>query len=247
MGYQVYLAYDMYVNAPKKLQSIRIQDPRECYYRNNGRARLEPPDNAFFWGFSLQWDRDTPLQLMERLGGTRPGLIKYSLVNSSFIQFSPQSFEENIIMWNAETVRDMGGLLELTVMLTVRPSAIRPEQYVAFARLMKKVNIDLGVAVLLRFMHEMNGPWMEYGMKPTEMITAWRTMTEAIRRQTNLTAMVWSPNIGGGYPYVGAGFDQNIPTLATNPADFRLMDTNRDGRIDRNDDPYSPYYPGLNH
>ena len=165
--------------------------------------------------------------------------------NSSFIQFSPTGFEENIILWNAETVRDLGGLLELTVMLTVRPSMIQPQQYLDFAKLMRKVNIDLGVAVLLRFMHEMNGSWMEYGQKPTEMLQAWKQMTDAVRRQTNLTAMVWSPNIGGGYPFVGSGFDRNIPTMRTNPVDFQLLDTDNDGRLTANDDPYLPYYPGF--
>ena len=244
MSLQVYKVYDLYVNSPKKLVPIRFTDPRECYYKNSGKARLEPPDDAFFWGFSLQWDRDTPQQLSDRLGN-RPGLIKYKLlIPSSFIQFSPSGFEENIIMWNAETVRDLGGLLELTVMLTVRPSLIQPQQYLDFAKLMRKVNIDLGVAVLLRFMHEMNGCWMEYGQKPTEMIAAWRTMTTAIRKETNLTAMVWSPNIGGGYPFRGAGYDRNIPTLRTNPVDFNLLDTDNDGQITGNDDPYLPYYPG---
>jgi hypothetical protein len=42
---------------------------------------LEPPPNAFFWGFSVQWDVDIPERLVQRLGVERtPAIIKYLLV-----------------------------------------------------------------------------------------------------------------------------------------------------------------------
>lgn len=31
---------------------------------------------------------------------------------------------------------------------------------------------------------------------------------------------------------------------AAGSTDFQLMDTNNDGKLDGNDDPYSPFYPG---
>jgi hypothetical protein len=85
---------------------------------------------------------------------------------------------------------------------------------------------------------------MEYGMKPFEQKQAWNILSKEIRAVTNLTALVWSPNIGGGYPFVGAGYDQNIPTQQSDPVNFQLLDTNRDGYIDNRDEPYAPYYPG---
>jgi hypothetical protein len=66
-------------------------------------------------------------------------------------------FEENIILWQADLVQKMGGLLELTLMLTVSPEEIPLNFYSEFAALMRRVNSEFGVAVLLRFMHEMNG------------------------------------------------------------------------------------------
>lgn len=50
--------------------------------------------------------------------------------------------------------------------------------------------------------------------------------------------MVWSPNLGSGYP--------NQATLlpGSDPAEFAALDTNGDGRLTKLDDPYSPFYPG---
>jgi hypothetical protein len=163
---------------------------------------------------------------------------------------SPTEFQPNMIEWQAQEIQKIGGLMELTLMLTVSPEQIPPQLIRDFARFMRMINSKYGVPVLLRFMHEMNGPWMVYGMKPKEQIDAWRLLSREIRAQTNLTALVWSPNIAGGYPFVGAGFDNQIPAANSRDpsviANFQLLDTNRDGRLDNNDDPYGPYYPGYN-
>ena len=34
------------------------------------------------------------------------------------------------------------------------------------------------------------------------------------------------------------------PVLATSSDSFKLMDTNKDGKVDGSDDAYDPYYPG---
>jgi hypothetical protein len=49
------------------------------------------------------------------------------------------------------------------------------------------------------------GNWMPYGMSPTTQIAAWRKLSVAVRAQTNMTGLLWSPNIGGGYPYRNGG------------------------------------------
>src|SRR5438270_6862090 len=51
--------------------------------------------------------------------------------------------------------------------------------------------------------------------------------------------MLWAPNYGSGYPYNGGQY-----TAAVGSADFQSLDTNADGIINMNDDPYAPYYPG---
>jgi hypothetical protein len=95
---------------------------------------------------------------------------------------------------------------------------------------------------MLRWGHEMNGDWTSYGLKPVDYIHSFQQLTKAIRRHTNLTAMVWSPNIGINYPYRGGG--HAYPTNVTDPANFAALDTNSDGILNYLDDPYMPYFPG---
>jgi hypothetical protein len=52
-------------------------------------------------------------------------------------------------------------------------------------------------------------------------------------------AFVWGPNHGSGYPFPGGRFD-----VQPSSPDYSVLDTNKDGKLDINDDPYSPYYPG---
>ncbi|KAJ3328737.1 hypothetical protein HDU91_004038, partial [Kappamyces sp. JEL0680] len=145
-------------------------------------------------------------------------------------------------------------------MPTIRASEIPDNFYAVFAQFMRRMNSQYGVPILLRFMHEMNGNWMTYGrlapltagMQPTAQKIAWQKLVLAIRAQTNMTgilqqltaALVWSPNIGGGYPYLGDGYDLPKATNPNQADDFRALDTNRNGQIDNGDNPYDPYYPG---
>ncbi|KAI9025414.1 glycoside hydrolase superfamily [Hyaloraphidium curvatum] len=103
-----------------------------------------------------------------------------------------------------------------------------------FARANKR-----GVPILLRFAHEMNGAWINYGMKPTQFIPAWRKFASIVHAATNLTAMMWAPNVGEGYPY-----EKSVYTPEPGTPDFLLLDSNKDGSLDPLDDPYSPYWPG---
>lgn len=54
--------------------------------------------------------------------------------------------------------------------------------------------------------------------------------------------MVWAPNSGITYPFTGGGYP--TPTAETDPVNFALLDTNKDGAITVLDDPYLPFYPG---
>jgi hypothetical protein len=76
-------------------------------------------------------------------------------------------------------------------------------------------------------------------MKPTAYVANFRAMAIAVHSRTNMTAMVWAPNTGDGYPY--GTTRQSI----SNPADFDLLDTNKNGVLDKEgDDPYGAYWPG---
>ncbi|KAI8840255.1 hypothetical protein BC829DRAFT_403290 [Chytridium lagenaria] len=90
----------------------------------------------------------------------------------------------------------------------------------------------------------MNGSWFNFGQDPTGFITAWRRAYDTITARIGASnrdkvAFVWAPNSGNGYPYPG-GIASPTPT---DPR-FQLLDTNKDGVFNTEDNAYSPYYPG---
>jgi hypothetical protein len=100
-----------------------------------------------------------------------------------------------------------------------------------------------GRSVFLRLMPEMNGSWFAFGQQPVKFKQVWRRVVTAMRSNsltTGKVAFVWGPNPGFGYPFP----NQPFSLTATSGEEFEALDTNRDGRFDDKDDPYSPYYPG---
>jgi beta-mannanase len=130
------------------------------------------------------------------------------------------------------------------LMLTVEPwSGLHTVDATAtteLGRLCRDVN-EAGVPVFVRFAHEMNGDWYPWGARPGEYRDVYRAVAAAVKAAAENTAMVWAPNTGVGYPYNGAG--KYLPT-DTKGSRFAQMDTNRDGKLDEGDDPFTPYYPG---
>ncbi|KAJ3230588.1 hypothetical protein HDU78_008216 [Chytriomyces hyalinus] len=92
-----------------------------------------------------------------------------------------------------------------------------------------------GRRVLLRFGPEMNGNWFAYGEKPTRYVAEYRRLVNAIRAVTRRVSFVWSPNAGNNYPF-------GVTRVAD--AELAALDTNKDGVLDSQDDPFSPYWPG---
>ncbi|KAJ3273458.1 serine palmitoyltransferase, long chain base subunit [Terramyces sp. JEL0728] len=210
---------------------VGSKDSHICYHETT-RARLEPPPDKFIFGFSLDWAIDHPQALRDRLGGPAVPLM------NTFVKINNTGYEENIIEWQAQLMQEQGGMLEVTLQPTIRADELGTDILQQFAIFMRKVNSKYGVPVLLRFMHEMNGNWMPYGFQPVEQKKTWITLTKLIREQTNMTAMVWSPNSGFGYPFGVSGFPPK------DSEGFKMLDTNNDGRITVLDDPYLPFYPG---
>jgi beta-mannanase len=92
-----------------------------------------------------------------------------------------------------------------------------------------------GRRVLLRFAPEMNGNWNFWGQRPSKFIELWKRVFISLAKDAPLTSLVWAPSSGKGYPYGGGSYRQE---------DLFLLDTNKNGRVDSEDDPYLPYYPG---
>ena len=61
----------------------------------------------------------------------------------------------------------------------------------------------LGLQCIVRYAHEMNGAWYPWAQQPVEYVPSYRLVSTAIKTQTKNTAMAWTPNEGGGYPFAG--------------------------------------------
>lgn len=92
--------------------------------------------------------------------------------------------------------------------------------------------------VFLRFAPEMQGDWMTYGLQPSGYLSLWRRMFTIIKNLAPNTIIVWAPNGAMGYPYAA-----QMSSVASK-TDQELLDTNKNGQLDSDDDAYSPYYPG---
>ncbi|KAI8916241.1 glycoside hydrolase superfamily [Gorgonomyces haynaldii] len=212
----------------------------ECAYDARFSSRVEPPDGTFFWGFHLDWSKDTPRKLVDRLNGKKPSII------NGFIDMNATDFQIDMINWMAQEISFIGAIFEVTVVPKGTPIEEIPDSLLyKFAQQMQHINALYGVPVLLRFGHEMNGNWLTaYSQKPRQYIQAFVTLSNYVHGLTNMTAMVWGPNIGTGYPW---GPDIPRPAATADPIaieNFNRMDTNGDGLITNLDDPYLPYFPG---
>ena len=79
-GLQAYLVYKKYTDAQMisyflalgaEIQLPSLDSALSCD-ASTSKARLEPDDDQFLWGFSVQWDVDDAIKLTDRLGKTAP-------------------------------------------------------------------------------------------------------------------------------------------------------------------------------
>lgn len=193
-------------------------------------ARLEPDTGAYF-GVNLDWGQDSATAFNQRLGIP-------AAVYVNFFRFPFSSAELNNLNGFIEEVAQQPGIGLITLEPHDGLNTVTPTVADDLAKLLATYN-QSGVPILVRFAHEMNGSWYSWSQSPIEYVAAFRTLAEAIHSQAHLTAMLWAPNYGGGYPFAGGRY-QALP----DSSDFQLLDTNQDGRLDMLDDMYAPYYPG---
>ncbi|KAI8613697.1 glycoside hydrolase superfamily [Chytriomyces sp. MP71] len=248
--YLSWRTYDLHSRAsapstPNLLPPVAILDRSgkalaSCAYRpDSGYARLEPQTPRRMVGFSLDWSYDLPSAIVKKLGGYSPPVF------NTFMNFAPGlngvGFDNASLNWFGSECGKTGSMLELTLQPSAPLSTLTDDMYDTLAQELFNINTYYGVPVFLRYGHEMNGDWTMYGNQPIAFIASFKKMAAAVRAKTNMTAMVWGPNIGITYPFTGAGVSE-IPAVGT--PDFNLLDTNKDGVINNNDDPYTPFYPG---
>jgi hypothetical protein len=193
-------------------------------------ASVIPGDGVLF-GVNLDWKSETLAQHRDNLGHAPAVAVEFS-----DIPYDRPTWEHTKSA--ARQVKENGGVLLLTLephggLDTVSPEVIRTLAYDL---------LDLnnnGVAVIVRFAHEMNGSWYAWGQQPEHYKAVYRQVANAVHQIAPGSAMMWAPNYGGGYPFSGGRFAARPGT-----DDYRDLDTDHDGQLTNNDDSYDPYYPG---
>lgn len=203
-----------------------------------GLETLEPSTPyAPLFGFQMDWAKDTPMNITKRVG-RRPGIY------GAWLHIDSTGYDKAMLDWYPKLLiqqaREMGGDPSV-LLVTLLPNTTMdnlPEGWMSeFAGQVAEINMR-GVGVVLRFAHEMNGPWHPYGQLPLAYKSTFRKLYGEIKRKTNMTAVMWAPNAGNcGYPWVGA-YEDNYYEVPAGDKEKAELDTNGDGRVDVNDDPW---------
>lgn len=193
-------------------------------------APLLPSKGAYF-GVYLDWQHDSAAAFNKRLGVS-------ASVYVAFFHLPFRENEQNKLDKFIDQVAQQRG----SALITLEPydglDVITPHLIGELAKRFAAYN-KRGVPVFLRFAHEMNGYWYPWSQQPIEYVRAFRALATEIHKYAPLTAMLWAPNIGGSYPPDSGGY-----LAASGSKNFKLLDTNKDGRLDLYDDMYAPFYPG---
>ncbi|KAI9136607.1 glycoside hydrolase superfamily [Paraphysoderma sedebokerense] len=218
------------------LRAKLFPPPPENNVENPVLRKVLNPQNisGVYFGVSLDWTAgDTPVQFNARFG--RPAAV---------FQFFAEIHDQIQNMTDLKYVVDMiaktDGILALTIMPKKGFEVLTDATIDQTVRTMAEIN-RIGIPVLLRFGHEMNGNWYPYGQKPLLYVEWFRRFADAIHKGAPLTYMVWAPNVGKGYPWFGPN-NGNQPQPGS--ADYRAMDTNSDGVVNNEDSPFAPFWPG---
>jgi hypothetical protein len=189
-----------------------------------------PAEGRTYFGIQLDSEYDTVDGYAARLGST-PALY------GRYVNFPPTAEDESLI---SNQVQDLAKNRS-SLMLTIEPredlSVVTPQSLTDLTRALTDWNRK-GVPVMVRFAHEMNGSWYPWAQQPAAYIDKFRQVADAVHKAP-ASAMLWSPNEGGGYPFEGGPYAARAGT-----PDFQALDTNHDGKLSMDDDPYAPYWPG---
>jgi len=197
----------------------------------SGAARLEPEQGCYFGIVNGNVTQDTVRSYRDWLGFAP---ASYTV----FIQFPMRQQDIDTLNGLSSAISWTGGIMAITLEPFDGLDAISENDCEDFAALCAGYE-KLGLGVMVRFAHEMNGSWYPWCQKPALYKEKFQLLAQYVHENTQNTAMLWAPNSGGGYPFSGGTYEAESGT-----EDFTALDTDGNGILDMNDDMFTPYYPG---
>ena len=194
-------------------------------------ALESPADGHTLIGVQMDWATENPRTYVERTG-IHPAQY------GDFMAYPLTAKTKAILGAEAKEAGQQRGNFFITLMPQGGLETVTEDNAKTTALTLATLN-KTGVHFYVRFGHEMNGSWYAWCQQPEAYIKAFRIVANAVHRYAPGNAVIWSPNIGSGYPFPDEEFSAKPGT-----ADFTALDTDRDGRLTIKDDPYAPYYPG---
>jgi hypothetical protein len=200
---------------------------------NPGSAEiLVPPRGQMYYGVQLDWEEDSPATYSARLGHS-------PAIYGTYLEFPFDQAIKRSLHQKVDQVAAMKADLMLTLMPNRGLDTVTADAVHDLASTVARHN-ELGVGLIVRFGHEMNGSWYAWCQQPAAYIDAFRRVANAIHTTAPDAIMLWAPNYGGGgWPFDGGRYRARRGT-----ADYQELDSDGDGHLTKNDDPYAPFYPG---
>ncbi|PLW10743.1 hypothetical protein PCANC_12334 [Puccinia coronata f. sp. avenae] len=118
------------------------------------------------------------------------------------------------IDWHLDTILSLPGnpVYQIALMPNHGLLSVSPFVINRVATKMAEINRK-GITVWLRFAHEMNGQWYNWGEDPWLFKDKWRALSVAVRREAPDTYMMWAPNarFGRSVDSQNGGYTQYWP------------------------------------
>ncbi|GAA5906016.1 uncharacterized protein JCM6883_002525 [Sporobolomyces salmoneus] len=158
------------------------------------------PDNGLkssgiHLGFLPNWEQENPQLINQALGDSIS-------VIGDYLNVSPDNYDFRQVDYHLDSVVKIatGRVKAVYAPAVIFSSTLdkwTPQMTDNLANKMREVN-RRGVTVWLRFLFEMNGGWMPYGLRPDLYVPLFREVANAVRAQTNNTYMLYAPNVWNG-------------------------------------------------
>ncbi|WP_309126588.1 OpgC domain-containing protein [Kocuria sp.] len=189
------------------------------------------PSGGPYLGALLDWATDSAAAHAERSGAP-------AAVYGRPVQLPMSDQEQGYLRDFFVQVAGQGAHALLTVRPEVSLEKVDDARAAVLAAQVADVAEGYEGTVFVRFAPQMNASWVPWGQQPEAYRDAFRAVAKAMDAELGDPVMVWSPTVGGDYPFRAAS------TVPPSGGDLGALDTDGNGVWNQDDDAYRPYYPG---